>query len=113
MTAGIRDLDEARAAYAPLLAMGYWDTPHRPGIAHHFSKDGYALHLTEPDSDLWQERLVFRDALRADPALAAEYAAPKLRLANYHPDDLAAYAQGKREFVGRVLAHAGISFGRR
>jgi hypothetical protein len=35
------------------------------------TQDG--LHLTEPGSDLWRERLAFRDALRRDPTLAAEY----------------------------------------
>jgi len=31
------------------------------------------LHLTEPGSDLWRERLTFRDTLRSDPALIAQY----------------------------------------
>jgi GrpB-like predicted nucleotidyltransferase (UPF0157 family) len=113
MMAGVRDFDEARAAYGPLLVAGYAHTPHRPGIAHHFSKAGYGLHLTEPGSDLWNERLAFRDALRADPVLVAEYAALKLRLAEEYPDDIEAYTAGKREFVGRVLAIAGLGFGRR
>jgi GrpB-like predicted nucleotidyltransferase (UPF0157 family) len=69
--------------------------------------------LTEPGSDLWKERLAFRDALRADSALVADYAALKLRLAQEHPDDIEAYTAGKREFVGRVLASRGLEFGRR
>jgi GrpB-like predicted nucleotidyltransferase (UPF0157 family) len=113
MMAGVRDLEDARAAYKPLLAEGWEHTPHRPGIAHHFSRLGLGLHLTEPGSDLWNERLAFRDALRADPELVAEYAALKLRLAEEHPDSIEAYTAGKREFVGRVLAGAGLSFGRR
>jgi GrpB-like predicted nucleotidyltransferase (UPF0157 family) len=113
MMAGVRDFEQARAAYQPLLAAGWEHTPHRPGIAHHFSKPGFGLHLTEPGSDLWQERLAFRDALRADPQLVEEYATLKLRLAAEHPDDIRAYLDGKREFVGRVLARSGISFGRR
>jgi GrpB-like predicted nucleotidyltransferase (UPF0157 family) len=113
MMAGVSDFEEARAAYEPLLAAGWEHTPHRPGIAHHFSKPGLGLHLTEPGSDLWNERLAFRDALRADPELVAEYAALKLRLAEEHPDDIAAYTAGKRDFVGRVLARSGLSFGRR
>jgi len=115
MMAGVRDLEDARAAYKPLLAEGWEHTPHRPGIAHHFSRLGLGLglHLTEPGSDLWNERLAFRNALRADPELVAEYAALKLRLAEEHPDDIEAYTAGKREFVGRVLAHDGLSFGRR
>ena len=76
MMAGVGDLEEARAAYAPLREAAYHSTPHRPGIAHHFSKPSpnlgdvtHGLHLTEPGSDLWRERLAFRDALRRDPAL--------------------------------------------
>jgi GrpB-like predicted nucleotidyltransferase (UPF0157 family) len=113
MMAGVRNVEEARAAYEPLLEAGYEHTPHRPGIAHHFSKDEYGLHLTEPGSDLWNERLVFRDALRSGPELIAEYAALKLRLAEEHPNDIEAYLAGKRAFVGRVLASRGLEFGRR
>src|ERR671934_2199239 len=103
MVAGVRDLEEARAAYEPLHAVGYLDEPHRPEIAHHFAKPALELdarrlnlHLTEPGSSLWRERLAFRDALRADPSLAAEYEAIKLQLAREHPDDIAAYTGRKR-----------------
>jgi GrpB-like predicted nucleotidyltransferase (UPF0157 family) len=113
MMAGVASLEESRAAYEPLLTAGWESTPHRPGIAHHFGKPGFALHLTEPGSDLWRERLAFRDALRADPELAAEYEALKLSLAREHSDDGSAYTNGKRELVGRVLAGAGLTFGRR
>jgi GrpB-like predicted nucleotidyltransferase (UPF0157 family) len=120
MMAGVRDFEEARAAFGPLREQSYVYTPHRPGIAHHFSKPSprlpqcrYSLHLTEPGSDLWRERLAFRDALRADPALAAEYQALKMRLAQEHREDVAAYTSGKRPFVARVLASAGIQLGRR
>ena len=37
MMAGVRDLEEARAAFEPLFALGYEGTPHRPRT-HHFSK---------------------------------------------------------------------------
>jgi GrpB-like predicted nucleotidyltransferase (UPF0157 family) len=120
MLAGVRDLEEAAAAFDPLLEHSYVYTPHRPGIAHHFSKPAprlsqvtHGLHLTEPGSDLWRERLVFRDALTADPALAAEYEALKLRLARQHREDVGAYTAGKRAFVARVLATAGLQPGRR
>jgi GrpB-like predicted nucleotidyltransferase (UPF0157 family) len=120
MIAGVRNLEEARAASWPLAELSYVHTPHRPGIAHHFSKPSdrlaemmYGLHLTEPGSDLWRERLAFRDALREAPALAAEYEALKLRLARENPTDVGAYTAGKREFVGRVTARAGIQPGRR
>jgi GrpB-like predicted nucleotidyltransferase (UPF0157 family) len=116
MIAGVRDLEEARAAYEPLHAVGYLDEPHRPEIAHHFAKPALELdarrlnlHLTEPSSSLWRERLAFRDALRADPSLAAEYEALKLRLARRH-GDVRAYTDEKRDFVRRVLIGAGVEF---
>jgi GrpB-like predicted nucleotidyltransferase (UPF0157 family) len=118
--AGVRDLDEARAAFEPLREHSYLYAPHRPGIAHHFVKPSlrlpettHGLHLTEPGSDLWRERLAFRDALRSDPALAAEYEALKLRLAEEHREDGGAYVAGKRAFVALVLGAVGIPLGRR
>jgi GrpB-like predicted nucleotidyltransferase (UPF0157 family) len=117
MMAGVRELDEARAAFEPLRRVSYSFAPHRPGIAHHFEKPvlkpRYSLHLTEPGSDLWRERLAFRDALRGDRGLAAEYEALKLRLAHDHTEDVAAYTAGKRALVARVLATAGLQPGRR
>jgi GrpB-like predicted nucleotidyltransferase (UPF0157 family) len=116
MIAGVRDLQGARAASGPLREHSYLVAPHRPDEAHHFSKPSlrlsevtHGLHLTEPGSDLWRERLAFRDGLRADAALAAEYEALKVALARTHPDDVGTYTGGKRDFVTRVLANAGIS----
>jgi GrpB-like predicted nucleotidyltransferase (UPF0157 family) len=120
IVAGVRDLDESRAAFDPLREEGYLHAPHRPGIAHHFAKPSarlseatHGVHLTEPGSDLWRERLSFRDALRADAALAAEYEALKLRLAQEHRNDISSYTAGKRVFVARVLASVGVQLGRR
>jgi GrpB-like predicted nucleotidyltransferase (UPF0157 family) len=116
VVAGMDDFDAARSALPRLLDLGYRHSPHRPGIAHHLDRPGrpsFGLHLTEPGSDLWRERLAFRDSLRADPALAAPYAALKARLAREHPTDLAAYMAGKRAFVAGVLAQHGVAPGRR
>ena len=109
MLAGVRDLEEARAAFEPLQALGYRYREHRPE-AHLFRKtgsDGSGLHLTEPGSDLWRERLAFRDALRANAALAAEYEEWKLRHAA-PVGERRPYTAEKRPFVARVLAEAGI-----
>jgi GrpB-like predicted nucleotidyltransferase (UPF0157 family) len=115
MIAGVRDLDEAREAFEPLRAHGYVYDPHRPDEAHHFAKPStrlsgatHGLHLTIPGSNLWRERFAFRDALRANGALVAEYEELKLRLAVEHGDDITAYTTGKRPFVRRVLANAGV-----
>jgi GrpB-like predicted nucleotidyltransferase (UPF0157 family) len=113
--AGVRDFEEARAAFEPLAEHGYEYTPHRPRT-HHFSKPPgagwwnvtHGLHLTEVGTDLWRERLAFREALRADAALASAYEELKHRLAREHGSDPGAYTVSKRPFVARVLAHVGI-----
>lgn len=98
-----------------MAGIGYVHEPHRPRIAHHFAKHAaggqttHGLHLTEPGSDLWRERLVFRNALRADPGLAAEYEALKLALARDQVD----YTRSKRPFVAEVLARFRLQPGRR
>ena len=102
MMAGVHDLDEARAAFEPLRALGYEHHPHRPE-AHAFRTPEKGLHLTVPGSALWRERLAFRNALRTDPALREEYADWKAR----HAGD-EGYTADKRPLVMRVLAHAGI-----
>ena len=111
--AGVRDLEESRAAFDALREQSYLHDPHRPLIAHHFAKPllqrpTHGLHLTQPGSELWRERLAFRDALRNAPTLAAEYETLKLRLAGEHRRDGASYTRNKRAFVARVLASAGI-----
>lgn len=107
MLAGVRDLEEARAAFEPLERLGYRYREHRPE-AHLFVRPGAGVHVTEPGSDLWRERLAFRDALRADPELAREYAEWKLRHATDDPT-LGPYDADKRPFVARVLASAAIA----
>lgn len=113
--AGVHNLAEARPAIAVLAERGYVHAPHRPHAywlykspSSHRHESTHALHLTEPGSDLWRERLAFRDALRRDPALRQEYEVLKLGLARAH-DDVASYTADKRDFVARVLATAGIT----
>jgi GrpB-like predicted nucleotidyltransferase (UPF0157 family) len=120
MIAGVRDLEEACGAYHVLARHGYVYTPHRPTEAHHFSKPSavlhectHGLHLTEPGSALWRERLAFRDALRSHAQLAAEYEALKRSLARAHAVDVRAYTDGKRAFVARVLADVGVELAAR
>ena len=106
MIAGVRDLDEAREAFEPMEALGYRYREHRPE-AHLFVTSAHAVHLTEPGNDVWRERLAFRDALRANDALAAEYEEWKLRHMTTIPGPTA-YTADKRPLVARVLAEAGI-----
>ncbi len=69
-----------------------------PGTCH--------LHLAEVDGPVWREMLRFRDALRADPSAAAEYAELKLGLAARFPREREAYLGGKAPFIAGVLRRA-------
>lgn len=61
------------------------------------------LHVMTPDSSRWYQQLIFRDALRANPVLVAEYAALKQALASEHADAREAYSIAKADFVESVL----------
>jgi GrpB-like predicted nucleotidyltransferase (UPF0157 family) len=115
MIAGVHDLISASEAIPILNGHGYVHYQHRPAALAFYKRahadpdqDSHHLHLTEPGSSLWRERLAFRDALRADPERARQYQELKERLAAESPD-LAAYTAGKRAFVVRVLQEAGIT----
>jgi GrpB-like predicted nucleotidyltransferase (UPF0157 family) len=112
--AGVRSLERARAAFKPLARLGYLYHEHRPE-AHAFAKPGRGgwweqtrhLHLTQPGSAIWRERLAFRDALRADRALAEEYE----RWKRVHATSVGherPYSVSKNPFVSRVLAELGL-----
>lgn len=114
MLAGITDLDAARAAIPVLAELGYRHADHRPDEALWFYKQPgeeyegrtHQLHLTQPDSSLWRERLAFRDSLRESTALRNDYESLKQVLSS--ATDLAAYTRGKRDFVSAVLMDKGI-----
>jgi GrpB-like predicted nucleotidyltransferase (UPF0157 family) len=66
------------------------------GPAHH-------LYISAADSRSLEAHLAFRDALRADPALAHAYEDLKRRLAAALGHDREAYTEGKSSFVAEVL----------
>ncbi len=61
------------------------------------------LHVVEHDSTKARAVRTFRDALRADSALAREYEDLKVRLAREFPEDRNAYTDAKADFVARVV----------
>lgn len=50
----------------------------------------------------WTRNLRFRDRLRAEPALAADYEALKIELAARVEDNRAAYTAAKKSFIDRI-----------
>ena len=100
-------LDVAGVAGA-LAAIGYEHATWAGVPGHEVFGKGeprtHLLHAVPHEGEAWARMLGFRDTLRSDPALAAEYAALKRDLAKRFPDDRSTYTDGKSAFVARVLA---------
>jgi GrpB-like predicted nucleotidyltransferase (UPF0157 family) len=103
--------ESARAqTIEPLRRAGYThgDSDVIPGRLY-FRRDDEAALRTHQLSvcafggSFWCAHLAFRDALRADAALAAAYLRLKLDLAQRFPTDRIAYSEAKSDFVAAVL----------
>lgn len=111
--AGVRRMDDVFARREQLRALGYEYVPGAGVPGHHVFGKGqprtHLLHVVEHGGRDWTENLWFRDRLRADAALAAEYDALKARLADAHADNRARYTQEKSAFVQRIREQASAS----
>ncbi len=87
--------------YAPYLPeeMHWFCKPHPSRRTHH-------LHLVPVGSRRYRDELSFRNRLREDAALAAEYVALKRSLASRFANDREAYTDAKSDFIHRVLDQA-------
>jgi len=65
------------------------------------SRRTHHVHVRVPGDAVAELR--FRDALRANPAMARRYEELKDLLAVRHSNDRDAYTQGKTEFVAKVM----------
>jgi GrpB-like predicted nucleotidyltransferase (UPF0157 family) len=61
------------------------------------------LYVCPASSAELRAHLIFRDALRRRPELAAAYASLKRELAATHRDDRDSYAEGKSRFIATAL----------
>jgi GrpB-like predicted nucleotidyltransferase (UPF0157 family) len=109
MMVGVTSLPESEPAKDVLRRAGYQYAEYKTEVMHWFCKPSFALrthhlHLIPYGSPLWRDRLKFRDLLRTDSTLAADYAALKLELASKFEFDRDAYTDGKSPFVARALA---------
>ena len=73
----------------------------QPRSRHH-------LYVCHEDSTEVRRHLAFRDALRADPSLAGQYAELKEKLLQLVGDDRERYTEGKSEFVEGVLSESAL-----
>jgi GrpB-like predicted nucleotidyltransferase (UPF0157 family) len=109
--AGVESLAASRDAIAAAERCGYLYAPYRADVMHWFCKPSPAcrthhLHLVPFESDLWRERIAFRDYLRRHADVAREYAALKRELAARYRFDREAYTESKGPFVMRITALA-------
>lgn len=109
---GVADLD---ATIEPIEALGYFHDQSWDAILanrRYFwrgASDNHThhLHVVPFDGPFWRKHLLFRDRLRAEPSLAAEYETLKRELAARFTHDRDAYTDGKAAFIERVIAGAG------
>ncbi len=64
------------------------------------------LHIVEQTDRQWCHYVAFRDILRRDAAIRAEYGEIKRRLAAMYPNDRQHYTDSKNEFIQRVLRNS-------
>lgn len=109
LMAPVRSLDDSRPAIAVLEGQhGYTYWPYKDDVMHWLCKPGefvrtHHLHLIPVGSELFRERLFFRDTLRTDAEVRRRYAALKRELAAQFPNDREAYTQGKGPFVAEIV----------
>lgn len=105
-------LDATDGLAGELGALGYDERPSDGVRDRRFFARGpparrtHYLSVTEAGSDCHRQQVTFRDALRSDPDLAAEYDRLKRELAAATPNDRATYTDSKSSFVRSVLADA-------
>jgi GrpB-like predicted nucleotidyltransferase (UPF0157 family) len=109
--AAVISLESSRPAIAAAARLGYCYFPYQPDLEHWFCKPSascrtHHLHLVPVDSAQWIRSIVFRDYLRANPDVGAEYAELKERLAGRFRLDREAYTRAKAPFIDSIVEKA-------
>ena len=109
--AAVGSLEESKNASIAVQGLGYLYAPYRTDVMHWFCKPQFSfrthhLHLVPYRSDLWLARIAFRDRLREDPEVAAEYSDLKRKLAASFEHDREAYTDAKSGFIARIVAES-------
>jgi GrpB-like predicted nucleotidyltransferase (UPF0157 family) len=108
---GVNGLVESMPAVTVLKQLNYHYFPYRSSEMHWLCKPSpsfrtHHLHLVPFQSDLWIERVAFRDYLRSHPDVAVQYGQLKANLANEFRFDREAYTDAKGPFIRRVVEQA-------
>lgn len=68
----------------------------------------HQIHMVGINSEFWERLILFRDYLRQNPKVAAEYAAMKKNLAEREWSDVNEYADAKTEFIREIENRARV-----
>jgi len=107
---GVKTLAESTPAINALVNGGYTYWPYKPDVMHWFCKPSdafrtYHLYLVPFESNLWNQRIKFRDVLRSNKKVAHDYAQLTQELAGRYKEDREQYTQQKWPFIQQVLQH--------
>ena len=86
----VADFEEAKRFIAPIESLGYIYRGEQGILRRHYFVKGtseartHHLHVNEIHGSEWRQQIAFRDALRADPALAQEAV---MSCGSMYPDD--------------------------
>jgi GrpB-like predicted nucleotidyltransferase (UPF0157 family) len=105
---GVARLDDWIHCKLPLEKLGY-DYAENAGVPDHFvfgrgrdhSERTHLVHVVEFNGESWRSNLRFRDALRRDGNLRAEYLAVKEYAVDLAPEGRARYNELKHSFFER------------
>ncbi|MFK7974433.1 MAG: GrpB family protein [Rickettsiaceae bacterium] len=106
---GVKSLENSMPAIEILKQNSYHYFPYKKDVMHWFCKPSpqlrtHHLHLIPHESDLWKERVKFRDILRADTKIASEYVELKKELTIRYKEDRETYTEKKWNFIQEVLS---------
>ncbi len=104
----VTDLRSSASAIVPLEQLHYCYYEYKAEQMHWFCKPSplvrtHHLTLIPWKSQLWHDRLAFRDRLRCDAVTRRCYAELKIALAAKYKDDREAYTDAKTDFIQSVL----------
>jgi GrpB-like predicted nucleotidyltransferase (UPF0157 family) len=102
---GVATLEDWIKCKAPLESLGY-DFAEHAGVPGHYifgrgrdrSERTHLVHVVEFDGESWRSSLAFRDALRADQSLRAEYLRIKEHAVVLAPEGRSKYNECKQSF---------------
>jgi GrpB-like predicted nucleotidyltransferase (UPF0157 family) len=111
---GVRRFEDGLACIGPMEKIGYdyagadiVPDDHIFGRGIKGETRTHLAHVVEYQGYNWKRNILFREKLRADPALALAYEELKIELAEKYAESRAAYTAAKKDFIDRVLAETG------